>query len=45
MTFYRVKRPRPVNLYVPSSYDGQTPMPLVILLHGYGGAGTRRKTT
>ena len=24
-----------MNLYVPSSYDGQTPMPLVILLHGY----------
>jgi polyhydroxybutyrate depolymerase len=24
-----------VNLYVPSSYDGQTPLPLVILLHSY----------
>jgi polyhydroxybutyrate depolymerase len=35
MTYYRVTRPRPVNLYVPSGYDGQTPMPLVILLHGY----------
>ena len=38
-TFYRVKHPRPVALYVPSSYDGQTPMPLVILLHGFGGSG------
>ena len=38
-TFYRVTRPRPVNLYVPSSYDGQTNMPLVILLHGYGQTG------
>lgn len=35
-TFYRVTRPRPVNLYIPSSYDSQTPAPLVILLHGYG---------
>jgi len=24
-----------VNVYIPSSYDGQTPMPLVIMLHGY----------
>ncbi len=38
-TFYRVTRPRPVNVYVPSSYDGQTPVPLVILLHGYTGSG------
>ena len=38
-SFYRVTRPRPVNLYVPSSYDGQTPLPLVILLHGYGPNG------
>ncbi len=36
-TFYRVTRPRPVNLYVPSSYNGQTNMPLVIMLHGYYG--------
>jgi poly(3-hydroxybutyrate) depolymerase len=38
-TFYRVKHPRPVTLYVPSSYDGQTPVPLVILLHGGGWTG------
>ena len=38
-TFYRVTSPRPVNLYVPSSYDGHTPMPLVILLHLLGGSG------
>lgn len=34
-TFYRVTRPRPVNIYIPSSYDDQTPLPLVIMLHGY----------
>jgi poly(3-hydroxybutyrate) depolymerase len=34
-TFYRVARPRPVNVYIPSSYDGQTRLPLVILLHAY----------
>jgi polyhydroxybutyrate depolymerase len=38
-SFYRVTRPRPVNLYVPSSYDGQTPLPLVILLHSYHANG------
>ena len=32
-TFYRGTSPRPVNLYVPSGYDPQTSMPLVILLH------------
>jgi polyhydroxybutyrate depolymerase len=36
---YRVTRPRPVELYAPSTYDGHTPLPLVILLHGYGGTG------
>jgi polyhydroxybutyrate depolymerase len=39
VTFYRVKGTRPVNLYVPSTYDGQTPLPLVILLHGYTANG------
>jgi polyhydroxybutyrate depolymerase len=34
-TFYRVTRPRPVTVYVPSSYDGQKAVPLVLLLHGY----------
>jgi len=38
-TFYQIKRPRPVNLFVPSSYNGQSPMPLVILLHGGGQSG------
>ncbi len=37
--FYRVERPRSVNLYVPSSYDGQKALPLVILLHGYTRTG------
>ncbi len=30
---------RPVKLVVPSRYDGKTPMPLVVLLHGYGASG------
>jgi polyhydroxybutyrate depolymerase len=38
-TFYRVQHPRLVNLYVPSGYDGQRPMPLVILLHPYTASG------
>lgn len=38
-TFFRVEHPRPVNLYVPSAYDGHTPMPLVVLLHMLGGSG------
>jgi len=38
-TFYRVTRPRSVNLYYPSAYDGHTPLPLVVLLHGYGQRG------
>lgn len=42
-TFYRVTRPRPVNLYIPSVYDGQTPLPLVIMLHGYTSSGTNRE--
>jgi polyhydroxybutyrate depolymerase len=37
--FYRIRSSRPVNLYVPSSYDGHTPLPLVILLHGGGWNG------
>jgi poly(3-hydroxybutyrate) depolymerase len=41
--FYRVTRPRPVNLYVPSTYDGQTAMPLVILLHGTGESGQQKE--
>ena len=32
-SFYRVTGPRPTGLYIPSSYDGETPMPLVIMLH------------
>jgi polyhydroxybutyrate depolymerase len=40
VTFYQVKGIRSVTLYVPSGYDGHTPMPLIILLHGYGHSGT-----
>lgn len=27
---------RPARVYVPASYDGTSPLPLVVLLHGYG---------
>ena len=27
---------RPVKIVVPSTYDGKTPLPLVVVLHGYG---------
>jgi polyhydroxybutyrate depolymerase len=30
---------RPVELFVPSSYDPAVPMPLVLMLHGYGASG------
>lgn len=31
---------RPVKMYVPDSYDGSKPAPLLVLLHGYGASGT-----
>ncbi len=30
---------RPVDVHVPASYDPATPMPLVVLLHGYSATG------
>jgi polyhydroxybutyrate depolymerase len=33
--FYQIRSPRSARLYVPSSYDGQTPLPLVLVLHCY----------
>lgn len=36
--FYQLRSPRTARLYVPSRYDGATPLPLVLGLHGYGGA-------
>jgi polyhydroxybutyrate depolymerase len=30
---------RPVELFVPSGYDADTPTPLIILLHGHGASG------
>jgi polyhydroxybutyrate depolymerase len=39
VTLYRVTRPRSVNVYVPSTYNGTKAMPLVILLHAYGVTG------
>lgn len=30
---------RPYTVFTPSTYDGSTPMPLIILLHGFGATG------
>ena len=30
---------RPFEVFVPTTYDAATPMPLVVLLHGYGASG------
>ena len=38
-SFYQVAHPRPTTIYVPSSYDPATPMPLVFLFHGAGDSG------
>ena len=35
--FYQLRSPRSARVYVPSRYDGQTPLPLVLVLHGYSG--------
>lgn len=35
--FYQIRSARPTRLYVPASYDGQTPLPLILVLHGYSG--------
>jgi poly(3-hydroxybutyrate) depolymerase len=43
-SFYRVGGPRPADVYVPSTYDGRTPLPLVILLHGGGGSGAHTES-
>ena len=44
--FYRIQSPRPTEVYVPSRYDGQTPLPLILALHalaaGANGAAMRR---
>jgi polyhydroxybutyrate depolymerase len=37
--FYQLRSPRSARVYVPSSYDGQAALPLVVVLHGYGGSG------
>jgi polyhydroxybutyrate depolymerase len=34
--YYQTRSPRPTQVYVPASYDGQTPLPLILVLHGYG---------
>lgn len=43
-SYYRVTSSRPAWLYVPSGYDGQNALPLVILLHGLGESGSRTET-
>jgi polyhydroxybutyrate depolymerase len=35
LSFFRIKHPRPADVFIPSAYDGEHPLPLVILLHGY----------
>lgn len=38
--FYQLRSPRAARLYLPSGYDGRTPLPFVTLLHGYGATST-----
>jgi polyhydroxybutyrate depolymerase len=33
---------RPVTVHIPPSYDAGSPAPLVIVLHGYGGTGSKQ---
>ncbi|HXB69146.1 MAG TPA: alpha/beta hydrolase-fold protein [Candidatus Acidoferrales bacterium] len=35
--FEEAKQEMPYHLYVPQKYDGKTPMPLIVALHGAGG--------
>lgn len=37
VAFYQLKGRRSARVHVPSRYDGQTSLPLVVVLHGYGG--------
>jgi hypothetical protein len=39
MGFYRIQSTRPTEVYVPSRYDGQTPLPLMLALHPHTGTG------
>lgn len=36
--FYQFRSPRSARIYVPSGSDGKTPLPLVLVLHGYNGS-------
>lgn len=41
--FFRLTRPRPAEVFVPSGYDGATPMPLLLVLHGYSGSAEQMR--
>jgi poly(3-hydroxybutyrate) depolymerase len=45
MGFYRIQSTRPTEVYVPASWDGETPLPLILFLHPLGGdaAGMRSR--
>ncbi len=43
-TDFEAGGPRPVTVHVPSSYDPDTPTPLLILLHGYTASGALQNT-
>ncbi len=38
-SFFQVRSRRPTQAYVPAGYDGQTPMALMVVLHGYSHSG------
>ncbi|MEQ8457878.1 MAG: alpha/beta fold hydrolase [Sandaracinaceae bacterium] len=35
---------RPAAYFLPSAHDGETPLPVIILLHGYGASGDAQST-
>lgn len=37
LSFYRIQSLRPTEVYVPASWDGETPLPLILALHPLGG--------
>ncbi len=39
MSFYQLQSTRSTEVYVPSSYNGKQPLPLILVLHPMGGGG------